>query len=396
MIDHLVEQTNLYANRDRGNLTFNVTHDEMRKFLGIVLFSGYHGVPSERDYWSSQPDLNVPFISDSMTINKFLTLKSFIHLADNDHLQQGNKMAKVQPMYDKLNVNLKKFGFFHQKLSIDESMLPYHGKHSCKMFIKMKPIRFGYKLWVLAGSDGFPYSIEMYQGKCTDANAKPLGFRVVEGLMETVPDSQSHCLYFDNFFTSYNLLRKLRLSGIKATGTIRSNRSGGCHKDLLSDKDLQKMERGSYDFRCDGYVHVVKWYDSSIVSVASNFQTHLPVDAARRRIGKNVEQVPQPMLISAYNTGMGGVDLFDKLLGSYRPIIRGKKWWWPFFTNVVNISVVAAWRLFGWIHDKPGNKVSNLEFRRSIVLCSLRMPQHCSLFVENDGRYCPEKKWIHR
>lgn len=133
------------------------------------------------------------------------------------------------------------------------------------------------------------------------------------------------------------------------------------------------MKRGSYDFRCDGYVHVVKWYDSSIVSVASNFQTHLPVDAARRRIGKNVEQVPQPMLISAYNRGMGGVDLFDKLLGSYRPIIRGKKWWWPFFTNVVNISVVAAWRLFGWIHDKPGNKVSHLEFRRSIVLCLLRM-----------------------
>jgi hypothetical protein len=112
---------------------------------------------------------------------------------------------------------------------------------------------------------------------------------------------------------------------------------------------------------------------TSSVSVASNFQTHLPVDAARRRIGKNVEQVPQPMLISAYNRGMGGVDLFDKLLGSYRPIIRGKKWWWPFFTNVVNISVVAAWRLFGWIHDKPGNKVSHLEFRRSIVLCLLRM-----------------------
>jgi len=94
----LVEQTNLYANRDRGNLTFNVTHDEMRTFLGIVLFYGYHGVPSERDYWSSQPDLKVPFISDTMTRNKLLTLKSFIHLADNDHLQQGKKMAKVQRM----------------------------------------------------------------------------------------------------------------------------------------------------------------------------------------------------------------------------------------------------------------------------------------------------------
>ena len=41
--------------------------------------------------------------------------------------------------------------------------------------------------------------------------------------------------------------------------------------------------------------------------------------------------------------GMGGVDVIDRLLGSYRPIIRDKKWYWPLIINAINISVVAAW-----------------------------------------------------
>ena len=42
----------------------------------------------------------------------------------------------------------------HEGLSIDESIVPYHGRHSCKQFISAKPIRFGCKLWVLASVTG--------------------------------------------------------------------------------------------------------------------------------------------------------------------------------------------------------------------------------------------------
>ena len=46
-------------------------------------------------------------------------------------------------------------------------------------------------------------------------------------------------------------------------------------------------------------------------------------------------------VISEYNKGMGGVDLFDMLLGSYRQNLRSKKWWWPLFVNALNIAVVG-------------------------------------------------------
>jgi hypothetical protein len=34
--------------------------------------------------------------------------------------------------------------------------------------------------------------------------------------------------------------------------------------------------------------------------------------------------VSQPALIHSYNFGMGGVDIFDKLLGAYRISIQGE------------------------------------------------------------------------
>ena len=61
--------------------------------------------------------------------------------------------------------------------------------------------------------------------------------------------------------------------------------------------------------------------------------------------GKGQMQVSQSSVLKAYNEGMGGVNIIDRLLESYRPATTMKKWWFSIFVNLVNISVVAAWRL---------------------------------------------------
>ncbi|KAL4154019.1 hypothetical protein QTP88_001852 [Uroleucon formosanum] len=74
-------------------------------------------------------------------------------------------------------------------------------------------------------------------------------------------------VFFDNYFTSINLLEKLNLENTFACGTIRSNRKG---IPLLSqDKTL---ERGMYDFKTSRLgITVYKWKDNRIVHLASNF-----------------------------------------------------------------------------------------------------------------------------
>ena len=164
MITLLVDQTNLYATRDKNMANFGVDHAEMRKFLGLLLISGYHSLPSEEDYWSTAEDLEAPIFSKTMSRDRFRSIKAYLHIADNHNLAQS-KVAKVLPLLDLLKVNCQQFGVFHKSLSIDESMVPYRGLHSAKQYIKGKPVKFGYKLWMLCSSDGFPYNFEIYCGK---------------------------------------------------------------------------------------------------------------------------------------------------------------------------------------------------------------------------------------
>ena len=71
----LVHQTNLYANRDTNNLDFKVDYDSICKFIGIILFSGYHHVPTINDYWSQSEDLAVPFVANQMSRSRFKDIK---------------------------------------------------------------------------------------------------------------------------------------------------------------------------------------------------------------------------------------------------------------------------------------------------------------------------------
>ena len=64
---------------------------------------------------------------------------------------------------------------------------------------------------------------------------------------------------------------------------------------------------------------------------------------------------------------MGSVDVLDRLLGSYRPTIRGK-WYWHLFINVPNVSIVAAWQIQCHVEV---SKMSHLDFCLEITLCLL-------------------------
>ncbi|XP_065193176.1 piggyBac transposable element-derived protein 3-like [Sycon ciliatum] len=373
LIEKIVDQSLLYAAREKNNDSFGLEAVDLERFLGILLLSGYHTLPTESDYWSTQPDLGVPLVQTAMSRNRFRSIKQYLHFVDNQALQEGNKVAKVAPLYDSLNEQLVKWNIFHPLLSIDESMVPYFGKHSAKMFIKGKPIRFGYKIWCLCGSDGFPYHLQIYTGRQEGRPVSPLGLRVVGDMVDVIrvhSDTRCHELFFDNFFTSYSLLEILAEKNMRAVGTVRDNRTGGANQRLVSTKELKKKARGTFDYRCNGTVFICKWNDNSVVNAASNYATHEPLATVKRRV-KNVSNttVTQPHLIQLYNKGMGGVDLFDRLLGSYRPRISGKKWYWALFVNHLNATVVAAWRLHCKVHEKP---MSHIEFRREITVSLLK------------------------
>lgn len=130
-------------------------------------------------------------------------------------------------------------------------------------------------------------------------------------MISILETSSSHKLYFDNFFTRFNLMKHLQDIDIRATGTVRFNRMNKC--PILNDKE--KKERGTYDYRFDtkNEILAATWNDNSCVRLLSNHATIEPVTKIKRynRVEKKDILVPQPNLIADYNTHMGGVDKMD-------------------------------------------------------------------------------------
>ena len=95
-----------------------------------------------------------------------------------------------------------------------------------------------------------------------------------------------------------------------------------------------------------------------------------PIQKVERRV-KNEQKktVDQSFLIKMYNKGMGGVDVCDRLLSSYRPRLCSRKWWWNLFSHRLNLSVVAAYKFYNHVNS---NGVSHIQFRREIARALLR------------------------
>lgn len=60
---------------------------------------------------------------------------------------------------------------------------------------------------------------------------------------------------------------------------------------------------------------------------------------------------------------MDGTDIMDENINRRRVAIRGKKWWWPIFTWLLDVAVLNAWQ----IHKSVGSAFTSLEFRRELA-----------------------------
>jgi DNA excision repair protein ERCC-6 len=107
--------------------------------------------------------------------------------------------------------------------SIDEHMTKFKGRHSCKQYLKNKPIKWGFKWWCRCCSKtGYLYEFNIYLGK-KELVEFGLGESVVLKLSDKLENT--YCtLFFDNFFSSPMLVAKLFDKGIYCIGTARSDR----------------------------------------------------------------------------------------------------------------------------------------------------------------------------
>lgn len=355
--------------RRYSGVDFNM--NELKAVFGVILASGIVSQPNRRDYWSSKAIKANQAISQSISSNKFEKIFSGLHFLDPDTKLNHDKFMKIRLLLTLLNRRFMRHMPKANMFSVDESMVPYYGRHNCKQFIRGKPIRFGFKVWALCTASGYACQLEPYPGRAekkTDEYDLGSSSNVVYYFCKQLSEIQAIndskvCVTMDNYFTSLHLLQRIRDDfGFCASGTIRRNRI------ISSPIEEKKHERGhSESFICDelGGIKVTSWTDNKQVIIASTDFGKNPVGKVKRYSRKERKQiqVDRPAAVAHYNSTMGGVDLLDANVAQCRTVVRGKKWYFPLFLYLVDIAVVNSWTLF----KLNGNKMTLHNFRTEIA-----------------------------
>ena len=349
--DLVAEQTNLYSVQRSGR-NIKTSAAEISALMGIMIRMGIVQLPSYRLYWSQL--LRYDAIAEVMPRNRFIELMGNLHFVNNLKIDGKDKLAKIRPVINVVRDRCVKIEpeEYH---SVDEQIIPSKTKYSLiRQYNPKKPTKWGFKNFVRAGSSGLMYDFYIYEGKSTEMakdtpyNHLAKSAQVVAKLSIHLPEHQHHKLFFDNWFTTLELMFYLKNKGIHAVGTVRHNRVSGC--PLLPNKDLEKKERGAMDYRVDNNTGliVVKWVDNKIVELTSNFVGINPTTTVKRWCKKEKKRinVSCPQIVNQYNKSMGGVDLADMLIALYRIPIRTKRWYLKIFWHLVDIAKVNAWILY--------------------------------------------------
>ena len=165
-MERIYLESNKYA-RHKGNHSLMMTIKKLKSFIAILLLSGYNKLPRQEMYWQRREYCQNRVATALMTKNEFEDCKQFLHLADNENLDKTDRFGKVRPLFDAINKQCVAHYRPERHLSVDESIVPCFGKHGAKQYIHGKPIRFGYKLWVLAKPMGYCIQFRPYAGKDT-------------------------------------------------------------------------------------------------------------------------------------------------------------------------------------------------------------------------------------
>ncbi|MCO5548140.1 hypothetical protein L7F22_001598 [Adiantum nelumboides] len=358
LIDHIINETNMYANLQRDRCSS--LHESMRRwvplerhsflrFLGMALGMALNYMHSKQHYWKDdmRGSLHFPNFGDKMSHTSFQQIKRFLHLRDNAKRPSRGcrepKLWQTLELEERLNFTFQKFYNLRQYVTVDERIIPSKCKlNPCRVYNPKKPHKFGIQVWNLCDSStGYNYAFQGYDKMpCPE-----LSFQVVANLVISLP-RQGHHVFFDRYFTSVKLLEHLQSEGQGGTCTYVCNRKYFPGKEILN---LGKQAHGTSRFaycRKQGVI-AYSWMDKKEIFFASNYFGMHKGEVTRMVADGNKMLVSCPDLAIKYNECKARWDVFDSMvLGhgySLQTTMHGWKWWHALFWGLMDSVFTNAW-----------------------------------------------------
>jgi hypothetical protein len=203
MVNHIVEQSNLYGIQKNHPLT--VTVSEIEKLLCVFLRMGLFPCPQYRLYWRTE--CRIPIIADVITRDRFEDIKRYLHFSNNnvcitDRMDPSyDRLFKVRPLLNMLRSSCLKAPAA-QVNDVDEQIFPFKGRHGLKNYIKNKPYKWGFKVYSRNGSNGFTHDFMFHDGRkpTPKVSCGYIPGDIVLQLCDSLPTFQNFIVSFDNYF----------------------------------------------------------------------------------------------------------------------------------------------------------------------------------------------------
>ena len=328
----LARETNIRHMAKTGR-KLNCSATEMQKFLGISLLMGCIRYPRIKMY--RRQGFCISLISDNMSRNRYLLLRSFLRAMAGIDMPEEEKKAdrlwRVRPIMESFRQCCLKVSRAPE-LSGDKMMIPFQGKMPLRQYLSLKPNPFGMKVFVLPNPNGVILDFHAYTGEGTfrhlaqQVTGMGIGASAVITLLNNVPVGSS--LYFDRYFTSEALLDYLLEHSISGTGTVIKSRlpRGITFKE---NSAINKEGRGTFQIfeRDDQKMCATKWLDNKPVFLLYTAHAATPVDTVKSWSKKDRDHVDvrRPSVVRLYNHCIGGVDLAGRMAFLYRMKARTNK-----------------------------------------------------------------------
>ena len=185
----------------------------------IIIFSGLVNVHHRADYWRRQWPYNFAFPSEKMTQDRFEAILWSLHLSnpreDEENERRRNtaeydRLFKIKPLYIEIMTACKAHFQPYQNIAIDERMVASKARISMKQYMRDKPTKWGYKLFVLADSaTAYTWNFFVYSGKSALTTGQGLSYTSVMDLLPFPLLGGGYTLYVDNFYSSPALFQDL-------------------------------------------------------------------------------------------------------------------------------------------------------------------------------------------
>lgn len=344
ILEILVRYTNKYIisiqskfNRERDAKTTDLI--EMKAFIGLLYFAGLYKSNRQNldDLWSSD-GMGVELFRLVMSERRFRFLIRCLRFDDREtrlERKSVDKLAAVREIFSIFVRNCQTNYSLGTNVTIDEKLEAFRGRCQFRQYIPSKPNKYGIKIFAMVDAKLlYTSNLEIYAGQQPEGpfrkSNRPVD--IVMRLTEMIYNTGRN-ITADNWFTSLELLQKLKEKKLSYVGTIRKNKPE-LPLCFVSTKN-RPQNSSMFGFSESGtIVSYIPKKGKNVVLLSSMHYDDV-IDVATGDQAK-------PEIITFYNGTKSGVDLVDEMSATYNCARNTRRWPMVIFYTMLNIAALNA------------------------------------------------------